>query len=129
MYVIYGLFDPRQPIEFLNCRYVGQTGQTFPDRMKGHIYDGRHGPNNHHNAWVKSLLRDDARPVMIPIEEVTVDTMDDREIFWIAEAKRLGCRLVNDPGKLGGKTLDAADMQRHRDNWAKNNPDEVQAVV
>ena len=109
-YAIYGLFDPRQPIEFLNCRYVGQTIQTFQDRLKGHVSDSKNGLTITTTTGSGHCCTDDIRPVMMLIEEATEETLDDCEIFWIARAKRLGCRLVNDPGKPGGKTIDVTDL-------------------
>lgn len=127
MAVIYGLFDPRK-MELDDCRYVGQTIQPLADRLRFHIWEGRNGNRNHRTNWVLSVLREEFRPIIQIIEQCAEENLDERETFWIAEAKRRGWRLTNDPGKLGGDKVDPEYMLRAWWEWYENKPDQVAAM-
>jgi len=50
---------------------------------------------NHRTSWIKSLLAQGKKPVMIVVEQVQYHAWKERECFWIAFYRGLGVRLVN----------------------------------
>lgn len=106
MAFIYGLFDPRQPFDLHECRYVGQTLQTLAERLDGHIKEAK---GSRHRRWVlnwiRSLLNDGIVPTIIPLEEIDAatlvpgdggeDQLDHAERTWIARGRREGWQLTN----------------------------------
>jgi 5-methylcytosine-specific restriction endonuclease McrA len=95
---IYGLFDPRQPLDLDQCRYIGQTSSTLQRRLSTHIATarGQSGVRHYHVVtWLRSLLRDDVRPTVIPLVVCPVEQLNALEIAWIQYARAQGWRLTN----------------------------------
>lgn len=108
---IYGLFDPRQPLDLDQCRYIGQTTATPQRRLSTHVAVARSQSNArryHVVTWIRSLLRDEVRPVVIPLVECPVEQLNDLEISWIQYAKAQGWRLTNATPGGANNMLDSA---------------------
>lgn len=78
---IYGLKHPLTN----EVRYVGKT--TSPKRRyKEHIY--KLNKTDHKTNWVKSLLREELKPIMDILEECG-DNWEEREKYWITQFDNL----------------------------------------
>lgn len=82
--MIYYLYTLEHPITN-EVRYVGKT-INIKRRYKQHLYDKR---SSHKASWVKSLKNDSLKPIMTIIEECTIDTWQEREIYWITQFDNL----------------------------------------
>lgn len=106
---IYTLSDPRMPD---SVRYVGVTIHP-PQRLREHIASGRKDNRTHRTYWIASLLQQTQIPTMSVIEEVTEETWEDRERYWISRYRELGCALVNSTD--GGKGISGATQAVRRE--------------
>lgn len=89
---IYGLFDPDTGY----CRYVGRTVLSPKRRLDSHIYGALNGKKRTPSScWVRTIIERGSRPEIDVLEEVTVSTMHDAEIFWISYLRFVGCHLLN----------------------------------
>lgn len=79
-HVIYALIDPRNTNV---VRYIGFTKKTLERRLIEHLSDARRGHMNHRCNWIRSLTKDNIRPIISIIEEVTEDNWQEREKYWI----------------------------------------------
>ncbi len=95
---IYVLIDPVTS----EIRNVGQSvnvkrryfAHTAPcDYNKGNTYNRR---------WIRSLAKRNLKPGIIIVEKVSIDQLDDAEMFWIEEFRRLDCKLTNTTEGGGG---------------------------
>lgn len=95
---IYKLVDPRDS----RVRYVGQTSVSLKRRLIRHVTDAKHC-DTYKDRWLKQLLALNLRPNIILIEEVDNSIWEERERFWIASYRQLGCKLTNtaDGGEMG----------------------------
>ncbi len=84
---IYGLSCSNCPEDI---RYVGKTSATLGRRLSGHKSDVRRN-RNYRTNWIKTC----SELVISVIEEVDNQHLTMREIYWIAEYRRLGYQLVN----------------------------------
>jgi hypothetical protein len=86
---VYTLSDPRTQ----QIRYVGISKQP-ETRLRQHIActDRRH---SHTSRWIKTLKEAGVRPKMDVIEETNEAEWPQREKYWIAHYKEVGCRLTN----------------------------------
>jgi len=83
---IYKLIDPNSN----EVRYVGKTITPLYDRLKVHIMQSKRSQKpTYKEAWIKSLLKNDQRPIMELIEEVENDLWVEREVYWISYFKNL----------------------------------------
>jgi len=99
---IYGLVDPKTNI----IRYIGKTKNPLY-RLKQHLYPSSLRGISHKNYWIKSLLKNNCKPILIIIEEVTDIESSNREIYWIDFYK--SNNLVNSTyGGEGGELSDIA---------------------
>lgn len=80
-------------------KYVGKTIQLLEDRLRMHIYETKRTSNKRTN-WIKSLLAKDLKPIISLLEEVG-ENWAEREQYWIAHYRSLGCNLKNDT--IGGE--------------------------
>lgn len=90
-------------------RYIGVTSFSLKERLRCHLKDCKNEKSkSHKKKWINSLLKDGLNPNINLLEEVD-DYKDalSREIYLIAEYRRLGYRLVNNTdggqGNLGWK--------------------------
>lgn len=61
-------------------RYVGKT-INIKRRYKQHLYEKR---PSHKASWIKSLRKENLKPIIKIIEICTIDNWIDREIYWIS---------------------------------------------
>ncbi len=99
MAFIYGLFDPRKPIEHENCHYIGQTTQTLNKHLKDHIQAAKNPKPTtaSRDKWIQELLADGVRPVIESLEVVNDElTIHDVEWAWIVRGFAEGWPLTNE---------------------------------
>jgi hypothetical protein len=90
-FLIYALIDPRTG----RVRYVGQssTGMTRP---RTHVWFAKSGGRTYCDNWVRQLLKLGMMFDVWVLEELeAVDSLDAREVWWIAFARAWGCPLTN----------------------------------
>ena len=112
MQSIYILIDPTTN----ECRYVGKS-ITPKKRLTRHLWEARQpGRKRKLYSWIKSLLTQDVKPIMI-ILELTKD-WEYWESFYIEYFKFIGCNLANlsdgGQGSVGYK---------HTQQWKDNQSD------
>lgn len=101
MITIYALLQP----ETKEIRYIGKTNSPLHKRLSGHLKDKC---NCYRTHWLRSLR---IRPEIVVIEKCADDIWEERERFWIAHYRSLGCNLVNQtiggdgPGKFTPEVL------------------------
>ena len=88
-YFIYQLIDPNNN----EIRYVGQT-INIKQRYNRHISDSFR-KNTHLYCWIKSLIKDNKKPIIEVIEECDIDCIDIFEKMYISLYKSWGVRLTN----------------------------------
>ena len=113
---IYALLDPSNN----KIRYIGQTN-NLKRRLNEHIYNSKkNNKNDHKSNWIKSLLSNDLEPQILLIEECSLDTSNEREIYWINQYDD----LTN--GTTGGnnrfKMTESVRNKLKVNNSGKNNP-------
>jgi hypothetical protein len=88
---IYSLSDP----DTREIRYIGKAN-NIQYRLWSHIHEAKNDLRNMHKCnWIKTLLKEDKKPVIEIIEEVSLDCWKDAEIYWIAQFKVWGFNLIN----------------------------------
>lgn len=100
MVKIYSLNDP----DTLQIRYIGKTVNSLKKRLSGHITWAKYPRNKTHIAnWVRFLLKENKRPIICLIEEVSDDLWIEREQYWIAFYKDIICNhsIGGEPGGVG----------------------------
>lgn len=114
-YKIYCLIDPNGEI-----RYIGQTRQTLPRRLWGHINKNKNS-DTHKRRWLNKLEENNLRPTIRLIEECgSLGELNEREIFYIKKYRDEGYDLVNtSDGGTGGnhwanKTKEEQDIIREK---------------
>ncbi len=85
---IYALKDPRDG----QIRYVGQTKRTPEKRLYFHLKDQRKTRNR---SWLASLSSAGLSAEIEVLELVEDGRWADRERFWIAHYRSVGCNLNN----------------------------------
>jgi group I intron endonuclease len=80
-------------------RYIGKANNIYK-RIYKHIYDVNK-TTSHKNNWIKSLLKEDLRPVIKILDEVPIGEWESWEIYWIEQFKHWGFNLTNI--SLGGR--------------------------
>lgn len=79
-----------------DVRYVGWT-HCAKARMKAHIYRAKNPEKyspSHKDRWIGKMLAEGRRPEMEIIESGS-GNWAEREVFWIAHFRSIGCRLTN----------------------------------
>lgn len=88
---IYSLSDP----DTREIRYIGKAN-NIQYRLWAHIHEAKNDLRNMHKCnWIKTLLKEDKKPIIEIIEEVSLDGWKDAEIYWIAQFKAWGFNLIN----------------------------------
>lgn len=85
---IYTLSDPITN----EVRYIGQTVMSLKMRLGNHIRESRRPHNTHKLNWIRSLNKKGVKPQIDLLEE---GIWGETEIYWIAQFKQWGFRLVN----------------------------------
>ena len=94
--IIYALADP----DTGDVRYVGQTKRPRR-RLWLHCSASNNRSSRRLPSWIRGLLAQDKRPVMLELERTTEP--DAAEVRWIAEYRTRGAQLLN--MNDGGVTL------------------------
>jgi hypothetical protein len=122
---IYALADP----ETRAIRYVGQTRHSVEARMNGHLAGARGPKPTRCGVWLRTLPTE---PLVITLEDqIPLETLDDRERYWIDVMKNRGCDLTNstpggsgwspEAGRLGGLALTGVPKSpEHREALAES---------
>jgi hypothetical protein len=95
MAVIYGLFDPRKPIELENCRYIGQTVRALELRVYEHCSSAQRSSLDPVHCWIRSLGGDGVDPTPLVLQDVDEQDLDQCETEWIALGRDAGWALLN----------------------------------
>lgn len=131
MAVIYGLFDPRKPLNWENCRYIGQTVEEAEKHRQSHVYYARMYPKRDVYKWINELLDDGIDPSVLVLEDgLKIEELDPHEDYWIVYGRSLGWDLTNHRkgggsfrGRRGRKKRPLVD--RYWDNAIQGeNPDD-----
>lgn len=129
--IIYGLVDPRTG----QIKYVGKS-TTGLKRCYEHQKPFNLKAKNHKTHWIKQLKALDLRYKVIVLEEVDdAVNLTAREVFWIAECRRLGQNLTNSTEGGEGATGRVYSeqtlklMSHRREEWHQRNPDFKQKVA
>lgn len=88
--IIYTLADPTTG----EIRYIGKTVNSLRNRLTGHLYSIK-TENNHRTNWIGSLLKKGIIPQIEFLDESPWSESQELEIYWIAQFKEWGFRLVN----------------------------------
>lgn len=93
---IYSLVDPNTN----EIRYIGKSNN--PNKR---LYDHIHSCNlthTHKNIWIKSLIKENKKPIVNIIQEVPINEWEFYEKYWINEYRNKGSKLTNlEPGGNG----------------------------
>lgn len=87
---IYSLSDPTTN----EVRYIGKAND-LKKRLHSHLTKSNLTKPTHKNNWIKSLLTQNLKPIIKPIEEVLVSEWEFWEIYWISQFKSWGFKLTN----------------------------------
>ena len=88
---IYGIVNPITN----ELRYIGQT-VNFNKRKSEHLYRAKTLKSSWYlYNWINSMLSDNIKPEFIIIDEVSIESLDYWEIFYISYFKSIGCNLTN----------------------------------
>ncbi len=87
---IYTLSDPITN----EIRYIGKTVKPLNIRLADHLYSVNR-ENNYRTNWIKSVINKKCIPKIELIESVPWDKSQEVEIYWIAQFKVWGFKLVN----------------------------------
>lgn len=92
-FIIYALVDPRDG----SVRYIGKSSSgLYRARAHSSVCVLSKDRNTRKRVWIESLQAEGLSYQSHVLEEVpSQQELDAREVFWIAEAKRLGADLFN----------------------------------
>lgn len=119
---IYALTEP----ETGYVRYVGKADNP-QERYRKHMLPSALAIRCRRTSWLRGLLNKNQRPGMVILEAVSQDRWKERECYWMAFYRALGCNLVNTAqGGSGGvlpewvtpeakAKMSAAQMGKKRD--------------
>ncbi len=97
---VYGLFATDRPMLLWECRYIGKTRQTLRQRLNNHKCAAKKR-DVYRDRWIRSVWERGADVVIVPFEQYTAsksevaDTLNIREIVWIASGRYQGWDLTN----------------------------------
>lgn len=84
-------------------RYVGKANNPEA-RYNGHLSERNLRKNTAKNRWLKSLLSQDLKPILVILQVVDQEDWANAERAWIAFFRMSGCRLTNvSDGGEGGR--------------------------
>ena len=76
-------------------RYVGLTRSPIKRKSQHRCYNSTLDGNKGYKRWKENLKNIKLRPIFEVIEEINVDDVSDREIYWITFYKEHGFDLLN----------------------------------
>lgn len=85
---IYTLADPIS----LKVRYVGKTVYPLEIRLRKHLVTYE---KNHRANWIRSLTKNNLKPIIELIEEVEESDWKFWEMYWIEQLNQWGFKLIN----------------------------------
>lgn len=97
--LIYGLVSTR---DMLNVRYVGKTITSLRHKLSQHKSESKIH-DNYKDRWIRKEFLQGYNIKIIQIDEVDNFCWQFWEIYWIAEYRRQGYKLVNT--SLGGDSI------------------------
>jgi len=107
---IYYLYDP----DDFETGYVGKTEQP-KKRYCAHMEIGNLKANTPKNTWIKHLLNNNKKPLMVILETSNSENWPEAERWWIAHMRSLSYRLKNsDDGGMGGENRIIGDETRRK---------------
>lgn len=112
MVKIYLLKDP----DTNKIKYVGKTVQKLKYRLSGHISASKRRRTSYVNCWIYSLIKNNKKPIIELIEEVSQDIWEEREKFWISYYKDLCNHQIGGGHGNFGISL----SKQHRKNISKS---------
>lgn len=112
---IYGLIDPTTK----GIRYIGKT-IDLAHRYRGHINERG---DSRKCKWITGLVRIEKKPIMVVLEETTINNVSAAEQKWIDMAIKLGWNITNTAGvsddydeiykKVTKREAEAQDVEKH----------------
>jgi hypothetical protein len=115
MVIIYALSDESGEI-----RYVGKTKQYLKQRLYSHIKECYSGRKSHKISWIKSLLKNEKRPIISTLDTVEEDNWEYWEKYWIEKLRNEGCNLTNlTEGGQGGNGYSHTEESKQRMSESK----------
>lgn len=118
--IIYTLSDPITN----EIRYIGFTTRTLKERLREHIKDAQIFKNKRHSYnWINKLLKNNTVPVIEELDVCEINNVKKYEIYWIAQFKAWGFRLVN--ASEGGEGLNGykrTEKQKAIDSFRQQKP-------
>ena len=105
--VIYGLIDP----DTNEIRYIGKA-IDLKTRIRNHYKPSRLISKTHKNNWINLLIKEGKRPLVTVLElDLDEEQLNEFEIKWISNYKKIGCKLTNgtdggDGGKISQEALE-----------------------
>jgi len=87
---IYTLADP----DTNEIRYIGKANNP-KRRIFDHIKESNGISKSHRISWIKSLLKQNKKPIIEILDEVPVDNWEFWEMYWISQFKAWGFNLTN----------------------------------
>lgn len=116
MPMIYALVDPISN----KMKYVGKSDNP-EKRLKGHISEARHNSGTHRISWLRKLARKNLEPILLILEEVSKETWQERERYWISYGLLAGWPLTNGTEGGEGITNPSNELREKRSKAALGN--------
>lgn len=105
-------------------RYVGKTTQPLLKRLGQHM-DYAKKKRTKTGSWIQSLVKQELKPIIEELDEVSVELTVITEQYWISQFKAWGFRLTNltDGGEgLSGYTMSEESKKKISKNRKGINP-------
>lgn len=83
-------------------KYIGKSNNP-KERLRAHTWSGKRTQSSHKRNWVDKLKSNNLRPMLLVLEEVTLENWKEKEKYYIKYYKNLGCKLTNQC--IGGEGL------------------------
>lgn len=96
--IIYGLVDPDTD----ELRYIGKTTCEPSRRLHLHLSEARRQCATPKTQWIRALLREGKRPVVVALQQVDYGFWPEAERRWVRAALEIGCDLLNSKVIGGG---------------------------
>jgi len=87
---IYALIDP----ESREVHYIGKA-DDMKARLRNHLHKSALEIRCRRTSWIKGLLKQGKKPLMVMLEEVGQEHWKQRECYWIAFYRGIGAHLMN----------------------------------
>jgi hypothetical protein len=113
---IYALIDPRDNL----IKYIGRC-KNLKQRMMCHLTPTELNNGTKKSNWIKELLENDLKPIMIEIDYVPKEEQKNKETEWIKfyDKKNL-TNLSDGPGTLG--CVVSEESKRKNSEWHRGRP-------